>query len=499
MILRRTIRTRGAWAVLMLCAWIPGCAQAPTRTDLSGVVDLPDHWGAGGSSDSIGASASFEAGLWWQDFGDPELDALVEEALEHNHDLEAAAARVDMAMARADVAGAARKPTLSAGYDINRQRQNFVGLPIPGAPADQVLSTQFTAQGLSLNVGWEADLWGRLAAGGRAALAELGASEADLRGARLSLAAGTTNAWLAVIEAHLQLQLAQETADSYRANVDFVRRRYREGRADPLDLRLLESDLASSEALIDARREGLSRTRRQLELLLGRYPDGIVTAAQDLPSMPAPIPAGLPSELLLRRPDLVAAELRLVSRDERLAEARAQLYPSLTLTASLGRRSTDFEDLFESAFDVWSIAAGLLQPIYAGGRIRAGIDLTQAEVRAELAGYAQSMLRAFAEVEDALLSEGTLEQRETRLQSASEQALGAQVIAEDRYRSGLADVVTVLTARRLALSARSRLLEVRLARLQNRVGLHLALGGDFDGARAPVIQASGGLAAEEKL
>ncbi|MFT5049495.1 MAG: multidrug efflux system outer membrane protein [Chlamydiales bacterium] len=486
---------RVAWAAALLLAWIPGCGSNPVRSDLAEVVDVPEEWALDGA---LAESAPFEARLWWSDFGDSQLDELVEEALEHNHDLAAAAARVDAARARADIAGAARMPTVGAGYGFNRQRQNFVGFPIPGAPAGQVLSTQSTAQGVSLDVTWEADLWGRLAAAGKAALAEAGASEVDLRAARLSLAARTTSAWLGLIEAHLQLELAQETADSYRANVDLVRRRYRAGRADPLDLRLLESDLASSEALIEARRQGFAQARRQLELLLGRYPEGAVTGAADLPSMPEPVPAGLPSELLLRRPDLEAASLRLVATDYRLAEARAELYPSLTLTGSFGRRSVDLDDLFDSTFDVWSIAAGLLQPIYAGGRIRAGIDLADAEVRTVLASYAQSVLRAFAEVEGALVSESMLEQREARLQTASDQAVSAQSMAQDRYQSGLVDVVTVLTAQRLALGARSRLLEVRRARLQNRVDLHLALGGDFDKARPSAVQPGDGPETEER-
>ena len=454
------------------------CAIAPERTYDEVPLEVPQQW-------SFASSDEFANEPWWEQLGGAELTALVAEALRYNRDLEAAAARVDAALAQGVMAGALRKPSLGLGYDVARSRQNFIGFPVAGqASSSEVFSNQFTNQGVSLDASWEIDLWGGLAAGERAALADVDAAQAEWRAARLSLAGQTVKAWLAVVEGRLQAQLANEVAENFRANTEFVRRRYRQGRADALDLRLLESDLASADANDRAAQEDLARRRRQLELLLGRYPSGAVEAQAELPAMPPAPPAGLPSELLLRRPDLVAAERRLAAADHRLYAARTELYPSISLTGSAGRRGEDFDQLFDPDFDIWSIAANALQPLYGGGRLRAGVELQDAQAREALAGYADRVLSAFGEVEGALVAEELLEGQEHHLSGAAAQAQAAWELSQDRYQGGVVDVVTVLTSQRRAAEARRAALSVRRARVDNRVELYLALGGDFDEAWA---------------
>jgi outer membrane protein TolC len=191
------------------------------------------------------------------------------------------------------------------------------------------------------------------------------------------------------------------------------------------------------------------------------------------------VPEGLPATLVSRRPDLVAAEYRLAATDARLVQARAALYPSLRLTGSGGSTSTELGDLLDGNFSVWSLAGGLLQPIFQGGRLRAGVDLAESGTAQALAAYANVLLNAYGEVESTLTSESILSRRESALAVATDQAVAARRLAEDRYDAGLEDIVTVLDAQRRALSAESQLLLVRRSRLENRVDLYLALGGGF--------------------
>jgi multidrug efflux system outer membrane protein len=303
---------------------------------------------------------------------------------------------------------------------------------------------------------------------------------ADLAGARLSLAAQTAKAYFALTEARMQLDLARATVESYRKSAAGVRERFERGIRSSLDLRLSLAALAGSEALYEQRMEQHDRALRQLEILLGRYPGGSARFDEILPDPPAPPPAGLPADLVGRRPDIVAAERRLAASDARVRQAKAALFPSIRLTGSGGRSSQELGDLLDGDFTVWSLAAGVLQPLFRGGELRARVDLAGAGSRQALASYANALLQAYGEVESALAAEGFLAAREEALTRASEQSAAARALAEERYRSGLEDLVTLLEAQRRALAAESeRISTVRLL-LENRVDLCVALGGGFE-------------------
>jgi NodT family efflux transporter outer membrane factor (OMF) lipoprotein len=329
-------------------------------------------------------------------------------------------------------------------------------------------------------VSWELDLWGRLGAQEAAALADLQASQADYAGARLSLIAQTTKIYFSAVEARRQLELASSTLESNRTTTARIRERYERGLRPALDLRLTEANLAASEATVHIYEAQLDAMLRQLETLLGRYPAAEVEIAAKLPPVPAAIPAGLPSELMARRPDLVAAERRLAASGARIAEAQASLYPQFSITASGGTASNELADLVDGDFRVWSLVGNLLAPLFQGGRLRAGVDLAKAGSDLSLALYADSVLRAFAEVETALAAEEILRKQEAAVAKAAEQARSAYEISERRYNGGLLDIVTLLDAQRRLFAAESQLLSVRRARLEARINLHLALGGGFE-------------------
>jgi NodT family efflux transporter outer membrane factor (OMF) lipoprotein len=310
-------------------------------------------------------------------------------------------------------------------------------------------------------------------------LADLQAVRADFEGARLSLIGQITKAWFSAVEAREQVALAEATVESYRLTADEVERRYERGLRSPLDLRLALSNLASAEALLELRRGQLDGALRQLEILLGRYPAASLTLPDRLAPVPPPAPAGLPAQILSRRPDLVAAERRLASADRRVAEAKANLYPRLSLTGGAGTASRELQDVLNEDFSVWNLVGNLLQPVFQGGRLRAGVDLSKANMRQAWAGYAGTLLRAFSDVETALAAEGFLETREESLAEAARQADAARLLADEQYREGLIDLITLLEAQRRALTAESQLLTVHRERLGVRVDLHLALGGGF--------------------
>ena len=451
------------WALVLV-----GCAPAPpVRTDH---LELPADWRA---KHAVGAVDT----RWWHHL-DNGLTALVAEALAHNQNIAAAGARLDAAAAQARIAGAGQWPQLAAAGNSSRRRQNFVGFPIPGSQ-QQVLTTTSTSYGVSLNVSWELDLWGRLRAGGSAALADWMATAADLDGARLSLIAQTARAYWAAVEAQRQVALAQATAENARLSAGQVEYRYDRGVRSSLDLRLSRSNLAAAEAVLSQRRRQADLVKRQLELLLGRYPAAEMETPGELPVVLQSVPAGAPLELLARRPDLVAAERRLAAADARLVEARRSLYPRISLTASGGGSSAELGDLLNGDFAVWSLVGNLTQPLLSGGRLRAGVDLAAANSDQAVAVFVRHVLQACAEVEGALSADTFLAQQQEALMRAAEEAVAARDLAEQRYAAGLADLIALLEAQRRAYDAESQLLTAKRLRLDNRIDLHLALGGSF--------------------
>jgi NodT family efflux transporter outer membrane factor (OMF) lipoprotein len=463
---------------LVLSSLAMACSvKPPPQVEPDLRIETPDGWTA------TPTEGDRVADDWWTSFGDPVLNSLVEIALAENRDPEAAAARLSRAEALARIAGADLKPSVSAGVDGSRGRQNFVGLPIPGSE-DNVLSTTSSRVGVSVDLSWEIDLWGRIRAGTRAAIAELQAADAELSAARLSIAGQTAKAWFAVNELAEQLRLAEDAATSFRGTAEQVRSRFKQGIRPAVDLRLALSNLADAEALVEQRARELNITVRQLEILLNRYPSGRLLdefALQGLPELDAPVPAGLPAELLTRRPDLVSVERTLAAAGQRVREARRSLYPRLSLTAGGGTLSAEVGDLLGGDFLVWNLGVNLLQPIYQGGRLRANVALNEATEQEVLALYASAVLFAFSEVESSLIAEKYLAREEVRLAESAEHAIAAFRLSDQRYRFGIGDYLPVLESQTRSVTRQIELLIVQRLRLANRVDLFLSLGGGFDG------------------
>jgi len=459
-----------------LAVAIVGCATPPPPGGVALDVEIPDSW----SVDF--ATPRAESAPWWSDLGVGPVDTLIREALETNRNLDAATANVEAARAAATIAGADRFPQLNGSFQGSRAKQIFVGLPIPGGG---VLSSQTNNFGLSAQASWEIDLWNRLGLRERAAVADLQAAEADLAAARLSISGLVARTFIALTELERQRALAERTVDAFRETLAIAEDRYDRGLISSVDVHLTRTQTENTAALLALRQNQLQTTARQLEVLLGRYPSGTLRVAAEFPRSVGEIPAGLPADLVLRRPDLLAAERRLVAAQARSGEARRNLLPRLTLTGSTGTTSNQLGDLLDGDFGVWSIAGSLLQPIFQGGRLRAQVRANVAAEDATMAQWAQSVLDAFADVETALAADTLLAARESHLANALDASTRAWRLAEDRYRQGIGNLLSVLEAQRGALNAESELIAVRSTRLQTRVDLHLALGGGFDATTGP--------------
>ncbi len=467
-VLKALLLSFGALFLLSACSGLMPKSRLP-ELDLG----VPGTWAAGKEA---------RAGVdeqWVKRFHDSKLEALVKEALENNRDLKAAAARVERARGQTRLAGVAGNPTADLQFTPQRTKQNFIGFPFGGGG---VPSNMFNTFGLSLPVTWEIDLWGRIRAGKSAAFAQGEAAEADARAARASIAAGVARAWFALSEAQLQLQLARETQSANEATAKAVRERFKAGddqQGAASQLRIADSDVANTRAAVAEREQQLEAAKRQLEVLLGRYPSGKIASSARLPSPGGTPPSGLPSELLQRRPDILAAERRFAASGRSLSEARRAVFPRLSLTGSGGTNTGELGQLLNSDFGVWQIAANVIQPVLAGGRIRAEADIRRADEKEALATLQQTVLDAFSEVETALANERHLASREQALNEAVRLAQEADQSARADYAQGLGDLLTVLTAQTRLLQTRAQRITVQRLRLENRVNLHLALGGDY--------------------
>lgn len=405
---------------------------------------------------------------WVLQFDSPKLNRLVLDALDQAPSINAAIARVQAARARTVISGADRYPNISAGLSASRSKRNSSGISFSG--------NTFT---LNSDIAWEVDLWQRLKHRHRAATADAQASAADLAAAKLSLASEVARGWFTVIEAGLQQQLAEQRVSSFRNTFDIINQRYKAGVSEALDVYLARENLASGQAVFAVKQQRLDAAQRNLETLAGYYPSASITAATTLPASIRPVPPDLTSQLLLRRPDLLAAEQRLVSSIERASDRRRNLLPGFRLTASGGTTSQEFRKLMSLDNLIWNIAASLIQPVFQGGRLKAERLLADANQREAIANYSAAVLAAFREVETALAAEPLIAAQAGYQNTAADEANNAAKLALSRYNAGLTEIITLLDTQRRAFNARSSLLETQLNRLRNRIDLHLALGGDF--------------------
>ena len=458
--------------VAMTLVLVTACAAPPPPRDPEMPPDTPDEWTAARTVGEVAVASD-----WWVDFGDERLAGLVREALERNPSLREAAARVTASLAIAKAVGADLYPQVGAGATA-RTGEQFIG---KSAFADPTARTE--AYGVSLNLSWEVDLWGRIRSGQAAAMADAQAHQAILEGAYISLAAQTCKAYFAAVEADRQVVVAEENLRSARGLAERIRVRYLDGLRTVLELKLAESEVSSAESSLHFRRQLLDAAIRQLETLAGRYPGGDAEIPEALPGIPEPIPLGVPADIVARRPDLVAAERILAASGARVEEARASLYPRVSIAGDAGLVCDDIGDLLKGDFGVWSLVGNLTAPLFQGGRLRANVAAREAQEEEAVASFANVVLRAFQEVETTLAAERFIEAQEESLGRLVEEAVMSVDISEDRFLAGLVNILAVLEARRRSFTSQSLHLDALRRRLSTRVDLYVALGGGFERER----------------
>lgn len=443
---------------------VTSCASQP-KPSSPPEIDIPNQW----------SQTTSETALigWLETFDDPRLTTLIETAFSHNPSLQIAAARLDQAAAESRITRADQLPTADLGLNAARQKISTFGPQTTGG-------VRFDNYDLSLNLSWELDLWGRLRNLNAASIAEFQASEAELSGARLSLAAQVTKAWFNHLAAKTQVALATTTAENFQNNLDSLEASFQRGLSQGLELRIQRRQTAQAQAELKQAQRQLDQTSKSLNRIVGRYPtETLPNATEGLPALPDSIPAGIPADLLSRRPDLIAAERRLAASEKSLTATRKDWLPRISLTASGGTSSQEFDNLLNGDFSVWSLAGNLTQPIFQAGRIRANVD-RNASLRDQAVGnYIDTALLAFYEVETTLAAESFLRQETTALATAAEEANEAEVLAARRYQNGTTEFIDYLNIQREAASIRSQLTATQLLQLQNRVDLYLALGGSI--------------------
>lgn len=463
-----------AGTLLLACA-----GNAPPRISDDLGIKVPAQWTAQLAAANAEQPDKPLRVDWWREFGDERLDELIATGLANNHNLRASMARLQAASAAHTIAGAPLLPELDGSLQTDRARRLFLGFPFGGGG---VPSSNVTTHGLSLGVRWEVDVWGRLRAADSAALADQQAAIEDLQGAQLSLAAQICRSWFAAVEAKQQLALAKVTAEAFEETLGDVRDRFRRGVRPALEVHQAATNVANAKASLAQRKDLHSRAMRRLDVLVGRYPSGKLPIADSLPATLPEIPAGLPGELLRRRPDLRAAERRVAAAGCRVESAEAALYPRLSLTASGGTQSLDLEDLVDSDFRVWSLGANLFEPLFRGGALRTEVQRQQARRAEAFANYGNTVLTAFAEVEDILSSKVQLVGQRQGLADAARHAGLARDLARERWQLGLTDFLTVADGQRRAFQADAARLQIDRQLIDNRIDLLLALGGSFGDA-----------------
>lgn len=416
---------------------------------------------------------------FWTLFEDEQLTRLVDEALANNRDLKIAVARIEEARANLRIARSALYPSLDANAGVGRSKQSgSINLP-PGTP---LIGNTFN---VGVSAAYEVDLWGKLAAGREAANSSLLATTYAAETVRIALASQVAATYFALRSFDADLRLTRDTLGTRDENVRLQKSRATAGVTSELDLRFAEAERAAIAATIPGLERAVAQTEAALARLAGRSARGVFTPeiargrAIDEKIVAPEVPSGLPSDLLVRRPDIRQAEANLLATRALTAEARGQYFPSLTLTGALGQQSADLSDLFEAPARVWSVAANLLQPIIGLKRIEAQVDAATSRSEQAAFAYQQSVVDALRDVHDALISLSTARRAYEAQEDRRTKQADVLRLAELRYRNGYSSYLEVLDAQRNLFDAdRSRLAALRDQQTAV-VDLYRALGGGW--------------------
>ncbi len=466
----------GRLALAVLAAATAGCTVGPDYHPP--VANVPAQWDA---APEQGAPAPSAPPAWWKAFDDPVLDGLVARAMRANLDLQGAQARLRAARANLGMAAGARWPSVDASGSAKREREsaNAPALDVPGA-TDNLFQAGFDAR-------WELDLFGGTRRAVEAAAADLDAAGEARNGAVLSLLAEVTRTYIDMRAGQRQLALARDALAAAEDALGLARARYQGGLAAQLEVAQAEAEVTAIAARLPPLETADRAAAYRLAVLLGETPgalDAELRVAAPVPVAPAGLPAGLPSDLLRRRPDLRRAERELAATTARIGVATADLYPRFSLLGNAGLASDSGGDFFAWGSRLWSVGPALSWPIFRAGRIRATIEVRDAEQQQALIAYRLALLIAFEEVETAIVAYTRERERRAMLADAADANRRAADLARGLYLGGLADFRAVLDAQGKLYAAQTALAQSDAALATDLVALYKALGGGWDAVPA---------------
>ena len=445
-----------------------GCSVGPTykRPD----IPPPAQWHETAGDANAAKSSVWPDAEWWHGFGSTTLDELISEAERNNDDLAGAIARVQEADQQARIAGAALLPSLDAGMNASRQREFITG-------ESTKLFNEFNPE---LTASYEIDFWGKNRATRDAARAAAVASLYDQQSVALTVISSVATTYFQALELRDRLEVAQQNLDNGEAILKGFRLEQTAGTATGLDVAQQETAVALLNAAVPPLQQQFRQTVHALAVLIGKTPESVDVEAGTLTQLSSPaIVEGLPSQLLSRRPDVAEAEQNLIAANADITVARAALFPDIQLTAGGGYESTALAGLVSPANQVYSVAAGLTQPIFHGGALRAQVAFSKARYTELLTTYHKTVLTAFSNVEDALVATQQTAELQKRQQEAVTTAKRAFEFAERQMSAGTVNILTVLNTENALFSAQDQLVQDNFLRLQALVDLFTALGGGW--------------------
>lgn len=482
--MRPITHTAGRWALsaLMLAA-LAACNTAPKA--VTPALDIPAQYkrAAAGQWKPAQPAEAQTRGSWWLIFNDPALDRLEQQAQAANPGLQMAVARVQAARATLSGTEAARLPQVDLTAGTTRQRQAPAQ---QGLPAGTPMPTA-TVHQAGLQASYELDLFSRVANSVSAAQADAQASQASYQSVLLALQADVARTYFQLRTLDAEVALLENTRRLRQTTLDLTQRRYKEGDVSELDVSRAQTEAATTQAELEGVRAQRARTEHALALLLGQAPAAVDIPAQALElHSPVPeVPAGLPSQLLERRPDVALAQAQLMAATARIGQARAARFPAILLTANGGHASGELRDLFNWDARSWLVSAVMSLPLFDGGRNSAGIARAEAALDESVAGYRQAVLAAFGDVEDRLVSLTAAKAQASALDQAQTAARRAAELADKRYRAGEDGLLTLMDTQRQQLAVERQAIQLRGTWAITTVELVRALGGSWEQSTAP--------------
>lgn len=443
---------------------------------------IPDTQGSLPDTDDApqeDAEAKPVVGGWLNSLNDDALDIHVQKALINNPDLLASAAELKNAIERVTITGSNLWPQLRFDANFSNRESSAASSSGGAVQADGDNTTEIRSIGGALNIQWELDVWRKLSQRRKASALDAQAQVELYKAAELSLVANVSRAWYNLATNKLQLDLAQKRLDSFRNTAKLIEENYERGLRSALDVYLSRTDVQLQISALADSKFNYIEAIRALKTLLGEYPDDSLALNVNLPELDGDVPTGLPAELLIRRPDVRASQLQYEAQKANARAAHRDRFPSITFSGTIGESRDTFNSIFDSDNSVRNIISSLSQPIFAAGALKA--QARQAYNGAEIAyaSLVRTTLTAFEEVENSLTREIVLFEQHSAIKEAVKLAQGGLNLALDRYQSGIENYTTVLQSQRRLFDSLSNELNLRNALLQNRIGIHLALGGDF--------------------